>query len=61
MHIETLLLLSTTHYGRDYLRNNGVYEVIRALHVQETSEQVDYFPNGLPVHIDNVPIRFRFT
>ena len=38
-HIETLVLLCTTRWGRDYLRNNGVYEVIRALHLQETAEQ----------------------
>ena len=42
-HIETLLLLCTTRWGRDYLRDNGVYEVIRALHLQEASEQVFFF------------------
>lgn len=40
VHIETLLLFCTTRWGRDYLRNNGVYEVVRTLHLQETSEQV---------------------
>jgi hypothetical protein len=39
-HIETLLLLCTTFWGRDYLRTHGVYEVIRALHEQETNEAV---------------------
>jgi hypothetical protein len=39
-HIETLLLFCTTRWGRDHLRNNGVYEVIRALHLQEKVEQV---------------------
>jgi len=39
-HIETLLLLCATRWGRDYLRDNGVYEVVRALHLQETAEQV---------------------
>ena len=42
-HIETLILLCTTRWGRDYLRDNGVYEVIRTLHLQETSEQVHLF------------------
>ncbi|KAF9785259.1 DUF383-domain-containing protein [Thelephora terrestris] len=31
-HIETLLLLSTTRWGRDCLRNNGVYEVL--IHIE---------------------------
>jgi Domain of unknown function (DUF384)/Domain of unknown function (DUF383) len=39
-HIETLLLLCTTLWGRDYLRTHGVYEVVRALHEQDTSEAV---------------------
>jgi uncharacterized protein DUF384/uncharacterized protein DUF383 len=39
-HIETLLLLCTTLWGRDYLRTHGVYEVIRALHEQETNDAV---------------------
>ena len=39
-HIETLLLLCTTLWGRDYLRSHGVYEVIRALHEQDTNEAV---------------------
>ena len=40
IHIETLLLLCTTLWGRDYLRTHGVYEVIRALHEQDTNEAV---------------------
>jgi hypothetical protein len=39
-HIETLLLLCTTLWGRDYLRTHGVYEVVRALHEQETNDAV---------------------
>jgi hypothetical protein len=39
-HIETLLLLCTTSWGRDYLRSHGVYEVVRALHEQETNDAV---------------------
>jgi hypothetical protein len=48
-HVETLLLLCTTRWGRDYLRTHGVYEVVRALHEQETndavSEQVERLVN----------------
>ncbi|KAH9066564.1 DUF383-domain-containing protein [Lactarius vividus] len=48
-HIETLLLLCTTRWGREYLRTHGVYEVVRALHEQETndvvSEHVERFVN----------------
>jgi len=39
-HVETLLLLCTTRWGRDYMRMHGVYEVIRALHEQETNDAV---------------------
>jgi hypothetical protein len=39
-HIESLLLLCTTLWGRDYLRTHGVYEVVRALHEQETNDAV---------------------
>ncbi|CDO69660.1 hypothetical protein BN946_scf184851.g48 [Trametes cinnabarina] len=39
-HVETLLLLCTTRWGRDYLRTHGVYEVIRALHENEEVEKV---------------------
>ncbi|EPT00980.1 hypothetical protein FOMPIDRAFT_1049223 [Fomitopsis schrenkii] len=37
-HVETLLLLCTTRWARDYLREHGVYEIVRAMH---ESEQVD--------------------
>ncbi|KAH9893547.1 DUF383-domain-containing protein [Cubamyces lactineus] len=39
-HVETLLLLCTTRWGRDYLRTHGVYEVIRALHENEEVEKI---------------------
>jgi hypothetical protein len=39
-HVETLLLLCTTRWGREYLRTHGVYEVVRALHEQETNDAV---------------------
>ncbi|KAI9464518.1 DUF383-domain-containing protein [Lactarius psammicola] len=39
-HVETLLLLCTTRWGRDYMRTHGVYEVVRALHEQETNDAV---------------------
>ena len=39
-HVETLLLLCTTHWGRQYLRGHGVYEVVRALHENETVDKV---------------------
>jgi len=39
-HIETLLLLCTTRKGRDYLRENGVYLIVRTLHLVETDENV---------------------
>lgn len=48
-HVETLLLLCTTRWGRDYLRTHGVYDVVRALHEQETndavSEHIERFVN----------------
>ena len=39
-HVETLLLLCTTRWGRDHLRTHGVYEVVRALHEQEVNDAV---------------------
>ncbi|KAJ7777173.1 hypothetical protein B0H16DRAFT_1504558 [Mycena metata] len=40
MHIETLLLLCHTRWGRDYLREHGVYEIVRATHENETVEKI---------------------
>ncbi|KAG2067749.1 DUF383-domain-containing protein [Suillus decipiens] len=39
-HIETLLLLCTTRWGRDYLRGHGVYEIVRGAHMEETVDKV---------------------
>jgi len=39
-HVETLLLLCHTRWGRDYLRDNGVYEIIRAAHEVERVDKV---------------------
>lgn len=39
-HLETLILLCTTRAGREYLRKNGAYEIIRTLHLFEKSESV---------------------
>ncbi|KAG1738879.1 uncharacterized protein EDB91DRAFT_1137061 [Suillus paluster] len=43
MHVETLLLLCTTRWGRDYLRDNGVYEIVRGAHMEETVEKVSEY------------------
>lgn len=40
MLVEMLLLLCTTRWGRDYLRGNGVYEVVRALHENEMVDKI---------------------
>ncbi|KAJ7493163.1 hypothetical protein B0H11DRAFT_2156243 [Mycena galericulata] len=40
IHIETLLLLCHTRWGRDYLRDHGVYEIVRATHENETVDKV---------------------
>ncbi|KAG8756469.1 hypothetical protein FRC14_003043 [Serendipita sp. 396] len=39
-HVETLLLLCTTRWGRDVQRKSGVYEIIRTMHETETDENV---------------------
>ncbi|OCH96344.1 DUF383-domain-containing protein [Obba rivulosa] len=39
-HVETLLMLCTTRWGREFLRENGVYEIVRALHAQEKVEKI---------------------
>ncbi|PAV19997.1 hypothetical protein PNOK_0493100 [Pyrrhoderma noxium] len=48
-HVETLILLCTTRAGREFLRNNGVYEIVRALHsaekVDKISERVEHLVN----------------
>ncbi|KAF9449402.1 DUF383-domain-containing protein, partial [Macrolepiota fuliginosa MF-IS2] len=39
-HIETLILLCHTRWGRDYFRDHGVYEIIRAAHEHESVDKV---------------------
>ncbi|RDB23378.1 Protein HGH1 [Hypsizygus marmoreus] len=39
-HVETLLLLCHTRWGRDYLRDHGVYEIVRATHENETVDRI---------------------
>ncbi|KAF8621882.1 hypothetical protein AX15_007438 [Amanita polypyramis BW_CC] len=39
-HIEALLLFCHTRWGRDYLRNHGAYEIIRAAHENDADEKV---------------------
>ena len=39
-HVEALLLLCHTRWGRDYLRNHGVYEIIRIAHENDENERV---------------------
>lgn len=50
-HVETLLLLCTTRWAREYLRKNGVYEIVRALHeneqVDKISEHIERLVNFL--------------
>ncbi|KAI8364429.1 hypothetical protein BD560DRAFT_403131 [Blakeslea trispora] len=38
--LESLVLLTSTRWGRDYLRQKQVYRVIQRLHVQETEEEI---------------------
>jgi len=45
IHVETLLLLCHTRWGRDYQRQHGVYQIIRSAHANETVENVrDFHP-----------------
>ncbi|KAF8801366.1 DUF383-domain-containing protein [Phlegmacium glaucopus] len=39
-HVETLLLLCHTRWGRDYQRQHGVYEIVRATHEHETVDKI---------------------
>lgn len=48
-HIETLLLLCTTREGREYMRANGVYEVVQKMH--ETEENLPVSINPDPSNI----------
>ncbi|KAJ7065408.1 hypothetical protein C8F01DRAFT_744965 [Mycena amicta] len=40
LHVETLLLLCHTRLGRDYQREHGVYEIVRAAHENETVDKI---------------------
>lgn len=40
MLLESLILLTTTRFGREYLRKRQVYRVIQRLHAQETDEEL---------------------
>ncbi|KAK9318201.1 hypothetical protein V1522DRAFT_397288 [Lipomyces starkeyi] len=40
VHVESLVLLGSTHYGRDFMRNNGVYPFIRELHLAVENDDV---------------------
>jgi hypothetical protein len=40
MLLESVILLTTTRFGRDYLRKKQVYRVIQRLHAQETNEDI---------------------
>ncbi|CAG8718630.1 12709_t:CDS:2, partial [Acaulospora colombiana] len=39
-HLETLLLLCTTKWGRDVERRSGVYEIVRIMHETEEDEKM---------------------
>ncbi|THH08261.1 hypothetical protein EW145_g2835 [Phellinidium pouzarii] len=39
-HVETLILLCTTRAGRECLRSNGVYEIMRVMHISENVENI---------------------
>ena len=39
-HVETLLLLCHTRWGREYMRQHGVYEIVRATHMNESVDNV---------------------
>lgn len=49
--VETLLLLCHTRWGRDYLREHGVYEIIREFHKQERDEKIQEHVERLVVLI----------
>lgn len=40
IHLESILLLSSTRKGRDYLRSKAVYPIIRELHKEAKDEKV---------------------
>lgn len=38
--VETLVLLTSTRFGRDYMRQKQVYSVVRKLHLDEKDDRV---------------------
>ena len=52
-HLEALLLLTTTFPGREFMRKNNVYVVIRRLHLEVEDEDV----RGLVERLVNVLMR----
>lgn len=40
MHVETLLLLCSTRDGRNSLRGQGVYEIVKTMHLVEKVDAV---------------------
>jgi Domain of unknown function (DUF383)/Domain of unknown function (DUF384) len=52
-YLETFLLLTTTFPGREYMRSNGVYIIIRRLHEEVEDEDV----RGLVERLVNVLMR----
>ncbi|KAK9237350.1 hypothetical protein V1525DRAFT_360810 [Lipomyces kononenkoae] len=40
VHVESLVLLGSTRYGRDFMRNNGVYPLVRELHLAIENDDV---------------------
>ncbi|GJJ11446.1 hypothetical protein Clacol_005679 [Clathrus columnatus] len=39
-HVESLLLLCTTRWGREFLRSNGTYEIVRVMYETEPIEKI---------------------
>ncbi|KAK7206303.1 hypothetical protein BZA70DRAFT_276256 [Myxozyma melibiosi] len=40
VHVESLVLLGATQYGRDFMRSTGVYPIVRELHLAVEDENV---------------------
>lgn len=40
-HLESLLLLTTTRFGRDYMREKKVYPVVRETHIAVHDDDVE--------------------
>ena len=59
-HVETLLLLCHTRWGRDYQRQHGVYEIIRTAHENETVDKVLRHASLGSSWRSNNPLFFRY-